>query len=109
MTNMADGYIRNVRPRIDFMRVGLSNIDTNIPDPIHRDTSSAFGGAAGKSRAWTMIRFSTLLKMLNQTNVSRHYFIFTLFIMVIPVKSLHPFLIKYIINGLKYLRFYFDI
>jgi hypothetical protein len=68
MTKMGDGYIKNVKPRIDFMRLGLSNIDTNIPDPIHRDTSAAFGGAVGKNRAWTMVRFSTLIKMLNQTD-----------------------------------------
>lgn len=69
MTNMAEGYIKNVRPRIDFMRAGLSNIDTTIPDPINKDTSFAFGGAAGKNKAWQLLRFSTLLKMLNQTDV----------------------------------------
>jgi hypothetical protein len=64
MTDMANGYIK---PRINFMRVGLANIDTYIPDPLHKDIGAAIG-AYGRNKAWTMHRFSTLLKMLNHTN-----------------------------------------
>ena len=66
MVNMKDGHIKSVRHNIDFMRIGLSNIDTTIVDPKNMKTSYGFGGT---NKKWAMYKFSTLLNMLNHTNV----------------------------------------
>jgi FkbM family methyltransferase len=67
MTKIERGYIQNVRPRIDFYRVGLSNNDVNIPKPITKETLS-LALSNLQNNGWTMARYSTLVKMLNHTN-----------------------------------------
>ena len=64
---MPNGLIKNVKRKINFMRVGLSNVDTVLADPSNGHTSKSFG--SGTDKQWTMLRFSTLLKLLNHTNV----------------------------------------
>ena len=71
MVRMPDGLQQHVggRANISFLRVGLSNADTSIPDPSRARTSADTTGAEGRSAPWPMRRFSTLLRELNHTGV----------------------------------------
>lgn len=59
---MNPGITPNIRPNITFMRVGVGNIDTVIPAPDVESSKS-------DGETWTINRLSTIIKILNHTNV----------------------------------------
>ena len=69
MIKMPTGITKNIKPGITFMRVGIANIDTTIPDPI----SPEVAGFKSKNATWTVHRLSTIFKILNHTNVSFYF------------------------------------
>ena len=68
MIRMKKGLTKDIRPNIDFMRVGLSNVDRMISNPTSSKTSES-SSKDGKNEPWQLYRFSTILKMLNHTTV----------------------------------------
>ena len=62
MTTIKPGILVKLRPNIEFMRVGISNVDTTIPAPEDNNLDMS-------PKTWTLKRLSTLIKMLNHTKV----------------------------------------
>lgn len=62
---MQPGITQNIRPNITFMRVGLANIDTTIPDSNPTEVDMYKNANA----IWTVYRLSTIFKILNHTDV----------------------------------------
>ena len=62
MTTIKPGILVNIGPNIEFMRVGISNVDTTIPAPEDNNLEST-------PKTWTLKRLSTLIKILNHSKV----------------------------------------
>lgn len=65
MVRMPLGVTENVKPNITFMRVGVSNVDTFIVDPMPPEVAN-FKTVNAK---WTLYTLQTIIKILNHTNV----------------------------------------